>query len=435
MVQYAVRVPQGRRVRSALGVALGFVVVSGLVLSTPVPPVKTPVVASGAIGSKTGPGPVTRSEVRPSFVLASDVHVRQTLPSAAAPGLRVTATPHPDSTITMSETATFASPRTFVDLKPPSIAGAGAQFDGLRPQVRQVIIWVDNQYFDTVELKGRTRIDFRKKASSVRLTYVLSGAFSRSADGSTRGATALHPLMSVGLDALPVSYQVVGGASTTSIVCPELPFGQQACGATSGVLSGLSATQSLIVLTLELPTVATEARASVPVPAQSVASSSPSTSSVPAAADPTTTPGGSVPETTSSTAAPSAGPTGTEPAPAPADTSPSSSSAPDPTTPPTVDPPPPPPPPPTTEPTQPPVPTDPGTTTPAPDPTTTEPPPIGTENQPANAPIGTEKQAAGSTTGSPIGTEMRAADPTAAPTTDPTALPTTDPTPTATVGG
>lgn len=428
MVRYAVCVPDGRRVRTALGVAAGFVVVSGFVLSTPVPPVVPPVVASGPIGaSVTGPGSTQGVSPRTGALHPSAQAVAQAAPVPGAPGLHIVASPRRDSTIGMVETAVFRSPQRRVTLQPPSLKGAGPEFQTVVPVVRKVTVTADGKLVPTLANLSRP-VTLTFGGAGVRkvvVEYELSGVFAGSGAASGNGVTALQPLMTGLSEALPVSYAVSGGSGTASMLCPDLPIFQQACGTTAGVLSGLPAGQSLVVITLTpTPTAGsggdgsavgngagtggagstgTGSGASTPTgdPGLTPTPSSPASPASPVATDstppavgtttqlPPATPTGDPAASTTTDVPPvPTDPTTTEPVPPTTTTTPAPSTT-------TADP--------TAGPT-----TDPATATPPP---TTEPVPVPTTT---TTPIGTEKNA-----DAPVGTEMRAADPFT-PTVDPT---------------
>ncbi|MDQ2757224.1 MAG: hypothetical protein M3Y71_11775 [Actinomycetota bacterium] len=412
--------------------AVGFVAVSGLVLATPAPHLETPVVASGPIGQAlSGPGgayvrPVGNSPwVGPGS--ASAQTVSQTPARVGAPGLHVVATPQADSSLTMSETATFASLQTTVRLTPPSLAAAGKRFGHLSPVVKKVLIYADGRLVMTLpSLSRATNVDLTRFAhagvNKVLVTYVLSGALSEVATGSALQMTALHPLMSSATEQLSVSYTVGGDTSTSSIVCPELPIFNQACGKDSGVLSGLPSGQSLIVITLGQPVITlgppvltldppVASASSAPADTQGSTATPDPLATTPATATQTTagsTPDPVVPPTTQSTVeatSPTSAPAPITPPPTsatePGPTDPASPTS-DPSTSPTADPTVPPSDPPPSDP----PPSDP--TTPAP---TTTTPPIGTEKMPNVA------QAA------PLGSELRTVESTTTPSTTPTVTP------------
>ncbi len=421
MVLYAVRLPRSRRILSALGVAAGFVIVSGAVLSSQAPHIDTPVVASGATGrSVGGPGPAAgpispRSYARP----ASAKTVVEAPPATGAPGLRVVATPQ-GRTLRMTETATFATAQASVVLTPPSLGGAGAQFDGLRPVVREVKVSIDGKPYMTLgNLTGRRTIQLPSGVRSVEVTYVLSNVFSPTS-GTTDRVTAFEPLMSSPREPLPVSYTVGGGASTASIVCPELPIFNQGCGGTAGVLSGLPSDQSLIVLTLGAPPLTldpaptvTQAPGGGSVPGTPAPSTPSSTPPAPDPVAPVTTP----PTTPPTDPAASQPPVVPPASPPPTDT-PAPTSTPDPVSP-------------TTTPPTNPAPSDPPPTTDAP-PSASPPPPTDTPTvaPTTTPPIGTEKMP-NVAQGAPIGTELRV-QPTSTATPNATPIATVTPQPPAT---
>ena len=159
--------------------------------------------------------------------------VRANASVPAGPGLRVVATPNPDQTLSITETATFSTLRTFVVLQQPFLDKRGKGFaTGLHPVVRAIEVYADGVLRQDRARPARVAdhpVPPRgaQRPAEVRAERCL---VARARAAPTAPMATIEPLLgNEHQDELPVSYSV-GGTTAASIICPDLDFWQQACG-------------------------------------------------------------------------------------------------------------------------------------------------------------------------------------------------------------
>ncbi|WP_433165119.1 hypothetical protein [Kribbella sp. CA-247076] len=179
-------------------------------------------------------------------------------PGATQPGIQLVAVPRPDGSFDITENVKLPKATNILQVQLPA---SGEQLPGMMtrtsPTAGNLRVQADglNVPLSSTEITKTTDVPLTTAATSLRLTYRLSGSTVRRTESKPeRAASAIRPLTAITEGGLPTNLTVNGG-ELLNVVCPLLTETRCAVGNPPelAVLPGIPADKALVVLQLDLP--------------------------------------------------------------------------------------------------------------------------------------------------------------------------------------
>lgn len=179
-------------------------------------------------------------------------------PGLTAPGIRMAAVPKGDGSFDITEEVVLRNETSTIHLQLPQ---SGKRLAGMMRETRPVASSLkitandDPVAMETSQLTGPQDVPLLSGATTLKLTYRLSGSSIRSLpSGTGRASAALRPL-TADVDATLPTNLVISGGGLLNAVCPQMTEPRCAVGEPPGlgIQQGIPAGQALAVLQLNLP--------------------------------------------------------------------------------------------------------------------------------------------------------------------------------------
>lgn len=179
-------------------------------------------------------------------------------PGVSEPGITVSATPQPDGSLEVLETAIYRAPVEAVMLLPVDVRDGGPPFAALVPTVSRLRVTADGRPVGVLlSVTEPTTVPLPTGARRVVLRYHLDGVTVRSTPSTTGRASILIAPLSAPTDVALPSQIRVGGRAVLNLTCPRRSGDARECAPATGDLGVapiLAAGGDVVVAQVDLPT-------------------------------------------------------------------------------------------------------------------------------------------------------------------------------------